>query len=263
MTILNSENTQTSNATQDKIEVKEIIQEQPKVTNAEETKTTSSETQEDPNWREFREARKRDRAEKEAAEKRAKEKDQEIAALKAAMEAAFSKSAPSVSAYQQYYGISPTQDNGEESEEQRLEKKLDAILSARERKYVQEQEERERREFPQRLTNQFPDFSNVCSQENMDYLDYHYPEIARPLGRLQDGYDKWHDIYHAIKKLIPNHTSMKKDSIKADVNQMKPKSISSTQMTQSGQGPRESWKEAEARRAANWERMQRTLHSAS
>src|SRR5271155_291964 len=59
----------------------------------------------DPNWRAFREARKKDRADRESAERRAAEKEHEIAALKAAMESAFSKGSPSPHSSQQYYGM--------------------------------------------------------------------------------------------------------------------------------------------------------------
>lgn len=214
----------------------------------------NKEASEDPNWKAFREARKRDRAEKEAAERRAAEKEAEIAALKAAMEAAFSKNTPTPQAYQNYYGIT----NEEETEDQRIEKKVNALLSAKEEQFRREQDERERREYPERLTKDFPDFRYVCSQENLDYLDYHYPELSRPLQRLPDGYDKWSDIYRAVKKFIPNHSTAQKDAIRAEANSNKPKSISSTGLTQSDKA-RESWQEAEQRRQANWERMQRIL----
>jgi len=62
---------------------------------------TESEGVEDHNWKAFREARKKDRAEREAAEKRAAEKEEEAAALKAAMEAAFSRTSPAPQ--QNYY----------------------------------------------------------------------------------------------------------------------------------------------------------------
>jgi hypothetical protein len=213
--------------------------------------------QEDPNWRAFREARKRDRLEKEAAEKKAIEKEAEVAALKAAMEAAFSKSSPTPQAYQQYYGQAEA--SGEETEDQRLEKKLNAMLAAKEEQYKKEAAMRERQEYPNRLAREFPDFTQVCSQENLDYLDYHYPELSRPLQRLNEGYDKWHDIYHAVKKFIPNHSTAKKESLKADMNHVKPKSISSTSLTQNGDAPRQTWHEVEQRRASNWERMQRVM----
>lgn len=222
-----------------------------------ETKTNQNaeETKEDPNWKAFREARKRDRAEREAAERKAAEKEAEIAALKAAMEAAFSKSAPTPQAYQNYYGI----EQPEESEDEKIEKKVNAILAAKEEQYRREQAERERIEYPTKLARDFPDFKHVCSQENLDYLDYHYPELSRPLQRLPEGYDKWSDIYHAVKKFIPNYGNVKKEVIRADINMQKPKSISSSLPSQTGDGPRQTWQEIEQRRAENWERMQRTL----
>lgn len=168
-----------------------------------------SENSENPDWRAFREARKRDREERRAAEERAAQKEQELAALKAAMEAAFSQSGPSPQAYQQYYGMN-TYDPPEESEDQKIERKVNELLSKREEQFKKKQAEYERMEYPNRLKKDFPDIHHVCSTENLDYLDFHFPEIARPLNRLEDGYDKWYDIYHAIKKLIPNHSTAKK-----------------------------------------------------
>lgn len=219
-----------------------------------------TEAQEDPNWRAFREARKKDRAEKEAAERRAVEKEAEVTALKAAMEAAFSaKSAPSPQAYNQYYGINQGYDQPEESEEQKIERKVNELLAKKEEQYRKEQAEYEQREFPKRLMKDLPDFGQVCSQENLDYLDFHYPEISRPLQRLGDGYDKWHDTYHAVKKLIPNHSTAKKEASRAEINSNKPKSISSTGPSPTGEKVREGWQDTEARRAENWARMQRTM----
>ncbi len=234
---------------------------QKKVENPQENKQESGgETEGDPNWRAFREARKRDRAEKEAAERRAAEKEQEIAALKAAMEAAFSaKQAPSTQAYQQYYGMNQGYEQPEESEEQKIERKVNEIIAKKEQDYVRQEQEREKTEYPKRLMKDFPDFGQVCSQENLDYLDFHYPEISRPLQRLSEGYDKWHDTYHAVKKLIPNHTTAKKEAARADINNMKPRSISSGELTPPGQPARETWQQAEQRRAENWARMQRTM----
>lgn len=219
----------------------------------------SAETSEDPNWRAFREARKKDRLEKEAAEKRAIEKEAEVTALKAAMEAAFSKSAPSPQSYQQYYGNQTSYDQEEETEDQRIEKKVNALLIAKEERARKESVEREQKEYPNRLMKDLPDFNHVVSQENLDYIDFHYPEVSRPLQRLSDGYEKWSDIYHAIRKFVPNHSSAKKEAAKADANHQKPKSISSTSITQSGGNVSHTIIEVEQRRAANWERMQRLI----
>lgn len=231
--------------------------------NAQNPQQNTSENKEiesaDPNWRAFREARKKDRAEKEAAERRAAQKEEEAAALRAAMEAAFAKSGPSPQAYQQYYGMNQVNEQPEETEEQRIERKLNEMLAKREEKWRKEQAEQEMREYPNRLKKDFPDIAQVVSQENLDYLDFHYPEISRPLQRLPDGYDKWHDTYHAIKKFIPNHSTAKKEAIKADINSNKPRSISSTGPSPTGETVRETWQEIEARRAERWARMQRTM----
>ncbi len=214
------------------------------------------ETPEDPNWKAFREARKKDRSEREAAEKRAIEKEAEVAALKAAMEAAFTKPNP---IQQQPYAYEQQQ---EESEDERIEKKVRVAIAAREAESERLRAQREIQEYPNRLQRDFPDFQNVISQENRDYLDFHYPEISRPLSRLPDGYDKWHDIYHAIKKLIPNNSSVRKDSARADANFNKPKSISSTGLTQSQETSSANFL-SEERKAANWARMQQRLKGIS
>lgn len=229
--------------------------ENPDQNNAE---TKQQESPEDPNWKAFREARKRDRMEREAAERRAAEKEAEVAALKAAMDAAFSKGSPSPQAYQQYYGMNQDYQT-EETEEQRIERKVSEMLSKKEEQYRKEQAEYEQREYPKRLLRELPDFQQICSQENLDYLDYHYPEVSRPLQRLGEGYDKWYDTYHAVKKLIPNHSNAKKEAARADLNSNKPKSMSSTGPSPTGEKTRESWQDLEAKRAENWARMQRMM----
>lgn len=212
----------------------------------------SNPASEDPNWKAFREARKKDRAEREAAERRAAEKEAEVAALKAAMEAAFNKNSlpnSTNNTYQNNYN--------EETEDERIEKKVQMAIQMREAKADRERIEREKQEYPQRLVKNYPDFHHVISQDNLDYLDYHYPEVSRPLQRLQDDYDKWSDIYQSIKKFVPNNTSMKKESARAESNLSKPKSMSSPSMTESGQ---KSFSSLSAeRKAANWERMQKSL----
>ena len=213
---------------------------------------TPEESKEDPNWRAFREARKKDRLDREAAERKASEKEAEVAALKAAMEAAFSKQSPVVSHNE--YGYQQPQ---EESEDERIEKKVNAAIAIREAAAERARQQREQQEYPQRLQQSYPDFNAVISPENLDYLEYHYPEVARPLKRLGDGFDKWADIYMAIKKFVPNHSTARKESAKADANFNKPKSMSSVGTTQDGkpQGGRLT----EDQKAANWARMQKML----
>ncbi len=259
MAELNTETTQPSQVQSAETVAHQAIDENSSTQTAQATPTdtTQSESSEDPNWKAFREARKRDRIEREAAEKRAAEKEKEVAALKAAMEAAFSaKQAPTPQAYQDYYGMNQQQ---EESEEQRIERKVNELIAKKEEQYAKQQADHERQTYPQRLLKEMPDFNQVCSQENLDYLDYHYPEVSRPLQRLGEGYDKWHDTYHAVKKLIPNHSTAKKEAMRAEINSNKPRSMSSSGPSPTGEPTRSTWQEAEERRAANWARMQRTL----
>lgn len=243
---------------QEKVDVK---MEQPKVDavqsqDASVQKTAQEpEKPEDPNWKAFREARKKDRADREAAEKRAAEKEAEAAALKAAMEAAFTKNPNTYMTYRE-----PTYE--EETEDQKIEKKVQAALAARDEQYRQQQEEREVREYPNRLKQTYHDFNQVISQENLDYLDFHYPEVSRPLQRLNDGYDKWSDIYQAVKKFVPNHSTAKKEAQRAEANFAKPKSISSTGLTQPQSAPG-SHILSDERKASNWARMQQTLKGLS
>ena len=210
-------------------------------------------TEEDPNWRAFREARKKDREEREAAERRAAEKAAEVEALKAAMEAAFARDQKKASQSSSSYGYEQ-----DESEEDRIKKHVDAALAAREAAYERARMEREHQEYPQRLSQTYPDFNAIMTSENLDYLEYHYPEIARPLKRLPEGFDKWSDTYQAIKKFLPNALSAKKDAARAEANLAKPKSISSSGASQSGDQIAGNYI-SEERRAANWAKMQKIM----
>jgi hypothetical protein len=216
--------------------------------------TENVDVQKEQNFKAFREAREVDKAKRIAAEQKAAEKTAEVEALKAAMEAAFSKNAPSPQAYQQYYGTNTNEEG--DTEDQRIEKKVSELLAIREEKQRRDYEEREQREYPNRLVKDFSDFNAVIAQENLDYIDFHYPEVSRPLQRLPEGYDKWADIYRAIKKFVPNNTTAKKEADKAVANFNKPKSMSSANVTPSGESTPYSSHDVEQRRAANWARMQ-------
>jgi hypothetical protein len=260
MTVETTENKPENSLVQDKVDSNIVQQTEQKIALNQphaETKP-SKDLEEDPNWRAFREARKKDRAEREAAERRAAEKEAEAAALKAAMEAAFAKNSPPVANTQyndQNYSMH------EESEDERIEKKVQAAIAAREAAAERARLEREQQEYPNRLTQAYPDFNTIISPENIDYLEYHFPEVARPLKRQSDGFDKWSDIYLAIKKFVPNSASAKKEALKADINLSKPKSPSTTGLSQSGES--NAFRLSEERKRANWERMQRALKGVS
>ena len=183
----------------------EVKAEEPKITEITEKsiETQPEETLSDKNWKKFREAREVERKQREELEIRAAQKEAETLAMKAAMEAILNK---------------PQQRNEyhEEdlSEDQKIQKKVDEALAARDRQYEQQRIQREKAEFPQRLVQTFSDFNQVCSPENLDYLEYHNPKLAKALGIVPDGFEKWAAIYEAVKNVIPNPGS-KKEQIQA------------------------------------------------
>lgn len=213
---------------------------------------TSQETEKDINWRKFREQRELDRKAKEEAIRKAAEKDAEAQALKAAMESLLNKNQP-----QQYQ----QQEYQEETEEQRINKHVEAALAKRDQQYEQQRRQREVEETPRRLQEAYNDFDQVCSTSNLDYLDYHYPEITAGYKNQPDSFDKWANIYKAVRKFVPN-TDSKKDSKKAESNFQKPQSMSSPGVTHSGNAMPAARLD-EKRKADNWARMQKTLKGIS
>jgi hypothetical protein len=202
---------------------------------------------EDENFKAFREGRKKDRLEREAAEKRAFEKESEARALKEAMEALLNKPAESPRNHYQ----------DEETEDQRIEKKVQVAMTKREAESERVRQEQEQREYPQRLQQVYSDFNQAINSDNLDYLEYHYPEVAGPLQKLPDGFEKWSYIYKAVKKFVPN-INHKKDQTRAEKNYNMPKSMSTQGITQPGEGIAPHRLD-EAKKAANWERMQKQL----
>lgn len=207
------------------------------------------ETTEQINWKKFREAREVERKQKVEAEKRANEKEAEAHALKAAMEALLNKqdNRQSNDGYQSEQDV---------SEDEKIQRKIDAALAERDKRYQQERIQQEQANFPQRLTETFRDFDQVCTHENLDYLEYHYPEVAAAFKNSPDGYDKWANVYKAVKRFVPN-VDGKKEQNKADKNFSKPQAMSIAGKTQVGDtAPIQI---DEAKRQANWQRMQRVM----
>lgn len=221
-------------------EAKQIVQEK-----TEQPKTDNQETPEQINWKKFREAREQDRKAKEIAEREAAKKAEEVAALKAAMEALLSKPAPQ----QQQEAI-------EESDEDKIQRRIDEAINRREKEREEKRMMEEQRNLPITLSKTFNDFDSVCSTENLDYLEYHYPEVAAPYKHLPDSFDKWAAIYKAVKRFVPNPNSQK-DQKKAEKNFNKPQSMAvggNTVSTDSAPIMLD-----DKRRQDNWARMQRVM----
>jgi hypothetical protein len=230
---------------------KNVQPEQPPVQPEQKEATPDATTPDQINWKNFREQREKERKEKIAIEQEAQRKSEEIAALKAAMEAILNKQQP----------VSHQTESFEDmSDEDRIKKQVDAAVSAAlaEKAKIEEQQRREReaKEFPQKLVQVYSDFNAVCTADNLDYLEYHYPEVASAFKVQPEGFDKWSNIYKALKRFIPN-TNAGKEAAKADKNLSKPQSMSVPGMAATGDSAPMVFDDK--RRADNWARMQRVM----
>lgn len=212
----------------------------------EEQSAAPVETQEQINWKKYREQREIERKEKDAAQKRANEKEAEAAALKAAMDALLNKPSPQQGGYQNEEDL---------SEDEKIQRKVDAALAARDRSYEEQRRQKEMAEFPQRLNSTYSDFNQVCTTENLDYLEYHYPEIASAFKHMPDGYEKWSSVYKAVKRFV--NPDSKKDQSRAEKNMSKPQSMASPGVTQTSDSAPKMLDDK--KRSDNWQRMQRVM----
>lgn len=217
--------------------------------------TAPEETEKDINWRKWKENRQKER-ENAARETEARIKaEKEAEALRQALESVVNK--PTYNQRQE-----PNQyDQEEETEEQRINRKVEEALAKREQQYQQQREQEELKSYPTKLNNTYSDFNQVCSAENLDYLEYHHPELAKAFAHRKDGFDKWADIYNAVKRYVPN-TNSNRDAQKAEKNLQKPQSLSHSSL--SATGPiGSSYQLTEQKRKENWARMQRSLKGLS
>lgn len=210
--------------------------------------TPQVDTQEQINWRKFREVREQERKAKEESDRMAVQKTAEAEALKKAMDVLLNK--PQHNENSQSYQSSDT------TEDQRIEQLIDQRFQQRMKKDEQERMQRQREEEPVRLRREYKDFDQVCSQQNLDYLEYHYPEVANAFNGRADNLEKWVDIYKAVKRFIPN-TDSSKESKKAENNFNKPQSMSVAGVTPTGDTAPQ--KLDAKRRQENYARMQRVI----
>jgi hypothetical protein len=137
-----------------------------------------------------------------------------------------------------------------------LQNKLDALLDQRERVREERKRQEEQQTFPDKLRREYKDFDDVCSNENLLYMEYHHPELSKSLEDLPEGFEKWSRIYKAVKRYMPNQDT-KKTQAKIESNLSKPKSGSS--LGTASKDDKQSIRLDEAAKRANWERMQKAL----
>lgn len=224
-----------------------------------------NETEEQINWRKFRQEREKERKEKEEESRKRKELEAQNLAMREAMDAIVNRSnKPSQESIQSADDIQIGEwASGEEVKKYvnkklatDLEKEISNIIEKRERESAQKRALEEQARLPTKLKEEFPDFDEICNTENLDYLEYHHPEVARSLTRLPDNFDKWSDAYKAIRRYVPNVNS-NKDKQRAEKNALKPKSASTQGITESkDQAPKYL---TEERKKQNYERMMRQM----
>jgi hypothetical protein len=203
------------------------------------------ESEQERNWKKFRESKEAERKRADEATARAMQKEAEALALKKAMEALVSKPEPTQTEYE------------EESEQARIDRRVEEILAKKEREYEQKLREQEAKEWPIYCRRMHADFDQVCNSNNMDYLEYHHPELYKSFARLPDTVEKWNDIYGAIKRYIPN-PQPQNEMKKAEANLKRPQAFNSVNPP-SGLTP-PATRLTEERKNANWLRMQGVMN---
>lgn len=202
------------------------------------------------NWRQFRQQREKERKEKEESDRRAREereraaqKEAEVAALKAALESV----------------VKPRSEESEPTEktqEQLIDEKVERALEKERQKNAQEAQKREAAELPNRLAQTFSDFNQVVTDENVDYLKFHNPEIWAGYKNALENYETYAGLYKAIKKHVPV-ADAKKESAKIEKNLSKPQSPSQAGMAVgSDQAPH---RLDDQKKQANWLRMRKAM----
>ena len=225
-------------------EIKKDASEEQEPESQEETSPDIKSEENKTNWKKFREEREKDRKARLEAEAQAKKKAEEAEALKAAMDALLNKNQP-----QQQEDVY----EGYETDEQRVSRLVKEQLENERRNYEQQRQVEEQKNLPQRLNSEFKDFNTVCNTENIDYLEYHHPEIAKAFTYMPENYDKWASLYKTVKKMVP-FQNKGSDESRIEHNQKKPQAF--TPSTPGTTNQDSSWKLTEQIRTENWRRMQ-------
>lgn len=210
------------------------------------------ETDEDRNWKAFLEKRKEEQKlfdqEKEKNKKLEEDnarRQKEIEDLKVAFQVMVEKKE------------SPIYEDEERDSKKYVQEEIQRLFRVeQEKKKAQEDNERIYRDS-MAIKQDMPDLLEICSQENLAYLEYYNPEIAIPLGKMPDGLEKTKLAYQAIKK----HVKMaKKEKEKVEQNLSKPKSIHSAYSNETmSDKENSSGVLSDKRRSETWQKMQRLI----
>jgi hypothetical protein len=133
-----------------------------------------------------------------------------------------------------------------------VQQAVDKALAQEREQRRREQEQEEKSRVFQRVVSQMPDYQSVVSNENIAYLELHYPEVARGLAALPADYQKLADVYSAIKRFVP--ATQSSDAKRAERNLAKPQYVANTTANPGSEAgsPRII---SEEQRRANYQRM--------
>lgn len=217
-------------------------------------------TDEEINWRKFREERAKERKQKEEMERQLAEEKARAEAMKQALEAMVSNKSTQPIEQSSQVEIDdndiPTGSQIKSYVQNKISRGIQEGLKSVEEQLARKKQQEEAAQTPVKLKQTFSDFDRVCTAENLDYLEYHYPEVASALTSVPDSYDKWANVYKAVRRFVPN-IDKEKELAKAQINSNKPQSMSSPGMTQTGdEAPRML---DDRRKDENWKRMQRIM----
>jgi hypothetical protein len=193
------------------------------------------ETQEQINWRKVREKREQDRIAQEEALKKSQQKDQKIAELTELIQSIQPNQNTNLTKEQEQKVIAdlldediPTGGEVKNFLKQYIPNAVNEILKQQSAEQEKRRQEEERQNLGSNLQKKHTDFYNVVNEDNIAYLDYHYPEVSEALTALPEGVNKWSKIYSTVKKLVPSNSDNSTARIERNMNKPQPGAISSS-----------------------------------
>jgi len=205
------------------------------------------ETQEQINWRKVREKREQDKIAQEEERKKSQAKDEQIAALtqlvnsispeqlQQQMQQQMQGQQSNLTQEQQQQAIIdlldediPTGGEVKNFLKQYIPNAVNEILKQQAAEQEKRRQQEERQNLGSDLQKKHTDFYNVVNEDNIAYLDYHYPEVSEALTSLPEGVNKWSKIYSTVKKLVPSNSDNSAARIERNMSKPQPGAISSS-----------------------------------
>ena len=212
----------------------------------------NQEDDKEKNWKAFLEKRKEDQAllEKEQEKNRLLEesshkRQKELDEIKILVETLVNKKSHD----------EPEDEDNETRTKKAIAAEVDRIIEKREKERRDNDEKDRFQKESIEIKNQMPDLLEVCNQENLAYLEYYFPEIAKPLAMMPNSFEKTRLAYQAVKKHVKMAT---KDKEKIEKNLSKPKSVHSA-MSNESQNEESSAVMSDKRKNETWQKMQRLM----